>query len=181
MGKWHKCVYYIHCNTGYCCIPYSKVNGSWLSVATSMQMVEISGLQEGSYEAYVIAIASVSSATAQSLPSTSVLFTVNPCKEMSTLRNELVELCPYKLLPMYQRITSCGIGLHVQMCTKYKLLLLSAACVPLLKISNHSWTLSGHIHYHRRVNWRSFFINHSHNHRCSSPAEVLFIHVMFPS
>eukprot|EP00731_Ephydatia_muelleri_P004557 Em0002g733a len=57
---------------------YGKVNGSQTSIITSMQTVDITELPEGNYEAYVLAIASVSSATAPSLPSTTVFFTVNP-------------------------------------------------------------------------------------------------------
>ena len=60
------------------------MNGSQTSIITSMQTVDITELPEGNYEAYVLAIASVSSATAPSLPSTTVFFTVNPCKDIKS-------------------------------------------------------------------------------------------------
>lgn len=59
------------------------MNGSLTSTyTTAMPKAEITGLPEGMYGAYVVAVANVSSTTAPGLQSLTVLFTVNPCKEL---------------------------------------------------------------------------------------------------
>ena len=90
------------------------MNGSQTSIITSMQTVDITELPEGNYEAYVLAIASVSSATAPSLPSTTVFFTVNPCKDIFHFLTSMNMYWKTKLLWVDKGERHCEVGISIE-------------------------------------------------------------------